>query len=101
MLKKLQNKPLSIRKKILIIGVSAAVILIVPLWIFSFQRTLRQKPVKIEAIRKTNLAEPNLAEIKDELKNAIDEFSAILNQMQSADQPKDQSSTNLKLPENN
>jgi type VI protein secretion system component VasK len=100
MLKKLQKQPLSVRKKILIIGVSAAVILIVPLWILTFQRTLRQKPAK-EASRKTNLAEPNLIEIKDEFKSAIEEFKAILDQMQNIDQLKDQSPANLKLPENN
>lgn len=101
MLRKIQKKPLAFRKKLLIGGLIAATVIILPIWLLNFRNTLQNSHAKNGDQPKPQKIQ-NLEEVKDELTATLREFRKTLeiikNQTDAETKNKTNDSQILTLP---
>ncbi|MEK9165869.1 MAG: DUF2570 family protein [Patescibacteria group bacterium] len=73
MLRKIQKKPLAFRKKLLIGGLIATIVIILPIWLLNFRNTLQNSRAKSANQPKSQKIQ-DLEEVKDELTATLREF---------------------------
>lgn len=79
MIRKLQNQPLSIKRKVIIgVVIVASIAVVIPLWALGLEKTLSQ-PRQKSKDSKTN--EEALELLRDNVSRAIDEFNQLKTQM--------------------
>ncbi|MFH1712835.1 MAG: hypothetical protein ABH896_01430 [Candidatus Jacksonbacteria bacterium] len=102
MLRKIQKKPLAFRKKLLIGGLIAATVIILPIWLLNLQNTLQNRQTKNTDQPKSQKIQ-DLEEVKDELTATLREFRKTLeiirNQTDAETKDKINDSQILTLPE--
>lgn len=104
MLRKIQKKPLAFRRKLLISGIIAALIIILPVWLLNIRNTLKNSQKKsADADQSESQKMPDLEQVKDELSDNLREFKKILeiikNQANIEAQTKTSDSQMLTLPQ--
>lgn len=77
MLRKIQKKPLAFRKKLLISGLIAATVIILPIWALNLRNTLQNSHTK-NADQPKSQKTQDLKEVKDELTDTLREFRKTL-----------------------
>lgn len=73
MLRKIQKKPLAFRKKLLIGGLIATTVIILPIWLLNFRNTLQNSRAKSANQPKSQKIQ-DIEEVKDELTATLREF---------------------------